>query len=194
MEFASGVKGLFVTGVSTSVAISLRQSIARTNVALRGALRKATWGCGKARLPTASVTSHLQLRLDTQVARRKDVQAVLGTLRTTVVENAKIVRKAAVTRLATSRASVDPYVHCVRTYVNEACARGAIFQRLVVHGVLVVARAVVGVLNRRGMQSNVSRCRIFETLALASIVSVVWIIAIRCPLLFRNGRNSSRKE
>ena len=119
---------------------------------------------------------------------------MLGTLRTTVVENAKIVRKAAVTRLATSRASVDLYVHRVRTYVIEACARAAIFQRLVIYSALVVAPAVVGVLNRCGMQNNVFRCRIFETLALASIVSVVWIIAIRCPLLFRNGRNSSCKE
>ena len=119
---------------------------------------------------------------------------MLGTLRTTVVENAKIVRKAAVTRLATSRASVDPYVHCVRTYVNEACARGAIFQRLVVHGVLVVARAVVGVLNRCGMQNNVSRCRIIETSTLASIGSVVWIIAMRRRSLFRYGRNSSSEK
>ena len=116
---------------------------------------------------------------------------MLSTLRTTVVEYAKIVGIAAVTCPATSRATVDLYVHCIRTYVNEACASAAIFQRLVMHSALVLARAVVGVLSRYRMQTNVSHCCIIETSALASIGSVVWIIAIRRCSFFRNGRNSS---
>ena len=119
---------------------------------------------------------------------------MLSTLRTTVVEYAQIVGIAAVTCPATRRATIDLYVQCIWTYVKKACASAAIFKRLATQSILVLARAVVGVLSRYRMQTNVSHRCIIETSALSYIGGVVWIIVMRRRSFFRYGRNSSSEK